>query len=62
MTDLGALLFDQANQHNRMYLSAMNAGRQQVAREVEAWIKRNADALGMAHTESLLAICKKEVS
>ena len=60
MTDLGALLFDQANVHNKMYLAAMKVGRAQMAREVEAWIKRNADARGMAHTESLLAICRRE--
>lgn len=61
MSDLAAMLFDQANAHNRMYLAAMNAGRAQMAREVEGWIKRNTDAAtGVAHTESLLALCRKE--
>lgn len=61
-SDLGQLLFDQANAANHAAVVHITIGRQQVARDVEAWIKRNTDpATGIAHTETLLALIQKDL-
>ena len=57
--DLAQLAVDTMRAQGTAIQSGMEIGRAQAFREVEAWIKRNADpATGMAHTETLLALCR----
>lgn len=59
--DLGRSLFEMANDMNRAAVQHIAIGREQAFREVRAWIERNRDAHGMAHTESLLALVRKDI-
>ncbi len=58
--DLGQLVVDTMRAQGTAIQSGMEIGRAQAFREVEAWIVRNRDAHGMAHTESLLALCRAD--
>ena len=56
--DLAQLAMDTLRAQAASTQAGIEIGRVQFAREVEAWIVRNRDAHGMAHTESLLSLCR----
>lgn len=61
MSEIGKQLFEQARLANDMAALHGKIGRQQMAREVLAWVKANASALSASNIEGLLALCNKDL-
>lgn len=61
MDGLAKQLFDQANATNEMATSYLKLGRQQMARDVVAWIqKTGVHTFGTVPIGELVALCSKE--